>query len=227
MALMAAGTAVLPAQFGRLGSNQTMRATITGSRGGEGKCTIEVEVDGSAEVDISGDSGRIRTIAGQPSNFRRMECTEPMPRNPANFRFEGVDGRGNVNLIRDPRQSRGVAVVRIDDPKGGREGYTFDLKWSGSEGGSYEGSPAWDRNNDRLTDRNRNRNRNGDFNRGSSYRVTCEADGNRRNFCEADTSGGVRIVRGNGACREGSTWGYTRTGIWVDQGCRAQFEVGR
>ncbi len=43
----------------------TRRATITG-RGGDGKCTIEVEVDGSAEVEVSGDVGLLRTLSGQP-----------------------------------------------------------------------------------------------------------------------------------------------------------------
>jgi hypothetical protein len=32
-------------------------------------------------------------------------------------------------LIRDP-QNGGVAVVRIDDPRGGAEGYTFEVTWS-------------------------------------------------------------------------------------------------
>jgi hypothetical protein len=54
-----------------------------------------------------------------------------MPANPSDFQFKGVDGRGRVQLIRDPRQSGGVAVVRIEDPEGGREGYTFDLEWRG------------------------------------------------------------------------------------------------
>ena len=32
------------------------------------------------------------------------------------------------------RGGRGVAVVRIEDQKGGREGYTFDLEWRGNSG---------------------------------------------------------------------------------------------
>jgi hypothetical protein len=42
-----------------------------------------------------------------------------------------VDGRGRQTLIRDPRGNRGVAVVRLEDPQGGREGYTFDIEWTG------------------------------------------------------------------------------------------------
>src|SRR5262249_11843591 len=61
--------------------------------------------------------------------WRRMECTQPLPPNPANFRFSGVDGRGQQLLLREPSQNRGAALIRIEDPKGGREGYTFDIEW--------------------------------------------------------------------------------------------------
>jgi hypothetical protein len=60
-----------------------------------------------------------------------------------------VDGRGNVQLLRDPNNSGGTAVVRIEDSKGGREGYTFDLEW---RGGTYAGNssdPYYDRRNRR------------------------------------------------------------------------------
>ncbi len=58
--------------------------------------------------------------------------------------------------------------------------------------------------------------------------VTCSSDDMRRHVCSADTRGGVRMVRqrSDAACREGYSWGTTRRGIWVDHGCRADFEVG-
>jgi len=61
------------------------------------------------------------------------------------------------------------------------------------------------------------------------HRVRCESRDYRERFCRTDTYGGVRLVRqlGDAACREGRTWGTTRTGIWVSNGCRADFEVGR
>jgi hypothetical protein len=119
----------------------TRRATMTGSRGDQGKCTVEVRVDGTAEVELYGDSGRLRTLAGQPAQWVRMECSDRIPSNPADFRFRGIDGRGRVQLVADPRSNRGVAVVRIDDPQGGTEGYTFDLEWRGVGGGSYGAPP--------------------------------------------------------------------------------------
>ena len=101
---------------------------MRGGGGNQGKCTIEVVVDGAAEVEIRGDSAFLRTSAGQPAQWRRFECSAPMPANPPGFRFSGVDGRGRQELIRDPRNG-GPAVVRIEDPQGGSEGYTFDVTW--------------------------------------------------------------------------------------------------
>ncbi|HXP83204.1 MAG TPA: hypothetical protein VN841_00700 [Bryobacteraceae bacterium] len=112
---------------------QDRRAAFRGSPVPDGgKCTIEVDVDDVAQVEISGDMGRIRTLSGQPSVWRRFECSGPLPPNMADFRFSGVDGRGRQTLVSDPRNNRGVAVIRIEDPKAGREGYTFDIEWRGA-----------------------------------------------------------------------------------------------
>ncbi|AIE86378.1 DUF3011 domain-containing protein [Fimbriimonas ginsengisoli] len=37
----------------------------------------------------------------------------------------------------------------------------------------------------------------------------------------------VRLIRrlSDAACIEGRSWGYDRNGIWVDRGCRAEFEI--
>jgi|SRR5579872_964638 len=110
----------------------TRRAVITGGNEEHGKCTIEVVVDSVAEVEVRGDMATIRTLSGQRSYFRRFQCNRLMPANPPAFRFEGVDGRGRQTLVRDPGRG-GVAVVHIEDPKSGSEGYTFDLIWGGHE----------------------------------------------------------------------------------------------
>jgi len=96
-------------------------------------------VDGSAEVEIRGDRGFLRTLSGQPARWRRFECSGTMPTNPADFRFSGIDGRGRQELVQDPRQSRGAAVVRIQDSEGGSQGYTFDLEWRGA---GFSSNPA-------------------------------------------------------------------------------------
>ncbi|MBV9400493.1 MAG: hypothetical protein JO062_21120 [Bryobacterales bacterium] len=107
----------------------TIRARITGG-GGDGKCTFEVVVDDVAEVEIRDDRGTLRTISGNPSTWRRLDCNQPLPRNPVNFRFNGIDGRGRQFLVRDPNSNRGTAVIRIEDPRPGAEAYTGDLLWS-------------------------------------------------------------------------------------------------
>jgi hypothetical protein len=134
-------------------SAQSFERRATFKSGGDpnrGKCTVEVVVDEAAEVEIRGDSAVLRNLAGRPPQWRRFECNGPLPSNPADFRFAGVDGRGRQQLIRDPRNG-GVAGVRIEDPQNGSEGYTFDIFWNA--GGSY---PA------RQDDRYRRDDRDGD-----------------------------------------------------------------
>src|SRR3954451_11857854 len=109
--------------------NNQRQAVITGGGSPDrGKCTLEVLVDGVAQVEIRGATATLRDVSGQPPQWRRFECTGAMPPNPPNFRFSGVDGRGRQSLIRDPGNG-GVAVVQIEDKDGGSEGYTFDITW--------------------------------------------------------------------------------------------------
>ena len=57
-------------------------------------------------------------------------------------------------------------------------------------------------------------------------RFKLESNGDRetRNI---DTTGGVRLIRrlSDKPCVQGRSWGYTRNQVWVDDGCRAEFEV--
>jgi hypothetical protein len=107
------------------------RATMTGNaNSNEGKCTIEVVVDGAAEVTIQGDYATLRNLSGQPPQWRRFECNRVLSSNPVEFRFRGIDGRGEQGLVRSA-QGGGAAVVRIEDPAAGAEGYTFDIMWTG------------------------------------------------------------------------------------------------
>ncbi len=129
-------------------NHQRQAAMVSGGNPDRGKCTIEVFVDDVAEVEVRGTTATLRTLSGQPAQWRRFECNSAMPVNPVNFRFAGVDGRGRQDLIRDPRNG-GVAVVRIEDKDGGSEGYTFDLFWGavgnqgayGNQGGNYRPGP--------------------------------------------------------------------------------------
>jgi hypothetical protein len=140
-----AATAVAALAWPVCAQSGERRANLTGGGGDSGKCTIEVSVDGAADVEIRGDRGFLRTVSGQPAQWRRFECSGPMPVNPAEFRFSGVDGRGRQELVQDPRRANGAAIVRIQDPNGGSEGYTFELTWRGSGGvGSGAMRQPWD-----------------------------------------------------------------------------------
>jgi hypothetical protein len=124
--------------------SSSISARFIGDRNSsQGKCTFEVDVDGVAEVSVQGSRGMLRTLAGDPARWVRLDCNRPLPPNPRNFRFQGIDGRGRQTLIRDPNRNRGVAVVRLEDPKGGREGYTGDLIWD--EGGYGNGGSGGSR----------------------------------------------------------------------------------
>src|SRR5437868_14617625 len=94
--------AALAALTGNAGAQQQSQRRATMMGGGapdRGKCTIEVVVDGAAEVEIRGDQGVLRNLNGNPPQWRRFECTGPLPSNPAEFRFAGVDGRGDRKSV--------------------------------------------------------------------------------------------------------------------------------
>jgi len=65
----------------------------------------------------------------------------------------------------------------------------------------------------------------------SSTRITCASDTNRFVSCTVDTQQG-KIVRAqlarqlsSAACTSGTSWGFDRDRVWVDKGCRGQFDV--
>jgi hypothetical protein len=61
----------------------------------------------------------------------------------------------------------------------------------------------------------------------TAQQITCSSDNGRRNYCAADTRGGVTMVRqrSGSPCTKGYSWGYDQRGIWVDRGCRADFRI--
>jgi hypothetical protein len=166
-------------------SAQVVERTASMRGGGgpnNGKCTIEVVVDGAAQVEIRGNRAFLRNLSGRPAQWRRFECNSVMPPNPGNFEFRGIDGRGRQSLVSDPRGNRGAAVVLIEDPQNGQEGYTFDIMWSGQGygapppapplyGGGYRGpEDRFARLFQRVRD-DLNQARNGFRNGGDQYRL--------------------------------------------------------
>lgn len=59
--------------------------------------------------------------------------------------------------------------------------------------------------------------------------IRCGANRGMEAFCPADVRQGVTLVRqlSRAGCWKGSTWGTNRRGIWVANGCRADFAVAQ
>lgn len=62
---------------------------------------------------------------------------------------------------------------------------------------------------------------------GGAYTVRCESRNHDYTFCSVPIRGSVDIERqlSDSYCEYEDTWGYDRRGIWVDEGCRADFVI--
>lgn len=62
-------------------------------------------------------------------------------------------------------------------------------------------------------------------------RLDCHSNQSRYQLCQVDVGrhGRVTLERqvSDADCREGYSWGWNRSGVWVAHGCRAQFLVDR
>lgn len=137
---------------------QSMRAAIIGGARDGGACTVQVSVDGAAQVEINGDAGFLRTLSGQPAAWQRFQCSAPLPNIPGELWLSNIRGRGTIRLIEGPRGGGGRAVIRIDDPQGGRATYGFEVSWRGHPGrwgepGGYFPSQAIQGCKDAVADR--------------------------------------------------------------------------
>jgi hypothetical protein len=63
----------------------------------------------------------------------------------------------------------------------------------------------------------------------SGRTIACESRDGGYHRCDVATEGNVELVRRLSwvSCEQGRTWGYDPRGIWVDQGCRAEFRYGQ
>lgn len=58
-------------------------------------------------------------------------------------------------------------------------------------------------------------------------RLVCESKGNLRRECGVTVERKVTLLKqlSSKDCVEGRSWGWDRTGVWVDDGCRAEFSA--
>ena len=61
----------------------------------------------------------------------------------------------------------------------------------------------------------------------AASKVTCESLDGGHKHCPVDTSRGVGLIRqiSDSDCVLNRTWAWDRNGIWVTNGCRAEFAV--
>jgi hypothetical protein len=143
------------------------------------------------------------------------------------FSCSSDDGKRHYCSDNGPGRAR-LVQQRSESPC--REGYS----WGSDSRGVWvdhgcradfatEGGRGMDR------DRDRDRDRGDNYGSGGGQVISCSSDDMHRHYCSADTRGGVRLVKQNSesSCRQGRSWGYDRRGIWVDHGCRADFQIGR
>ena len=140
-----------------------------------------------------------------------------------NRHYCSINGRGHVRLV----QQRSGSECR--------EGYS----WGSDDRGIWvdhgcradfaveQGRGDWDRDHDRDGDHDRDHN--GNYGSGQGQVISCSSDDMHKHYCAADTRGGVQLVKqhSDASCKQGHGWGFDRRGIWVDHGCRADFQVGR
>ena len=57
--------------------------------------------------------------------------------------------------------------------------------------------------------------------------VRCESHDGRQAYCPLPGRGRARLVNqlSRSECREGYSWGQDRRGVWVSNGCRAEFAI--
>lgn len=137
-----------------------------------------------------------------------------------------ANAQGRVRLV----QQRSESPCREGESWGSDDrgvwvdhGCRADFAVEGREGGyrNQDGDHDRDRDHDGYR---------GDNDRsGQGQVVSCSSDDMHRHYCAADTSAGVQLIKQNSesSCRQGRSWGFDRRGIWVDHGCRADFQLGR
>ncbi len=122
---------------------------------------------------------------------------------------------GQTRAIDLPGDNRRIDSVEIWYSKGNWSRRRPNLKLYGL---ASTGGPGRDRDDWNRTDRDPNR---------PVQTVYCESGDMKRHWCSEGIGRQVTMIRqrSTSPCVQGRTWGVDRSGIWVDRGCRADFEV--
>lgn len=117
-----------------------------------------------------------------------------------------VEGRSWGSTRNGVWVSNGCRAEFVGEGRGrpGRPGYGNGNGWGGGHGGN-----GWGGGNDRV------------------QLIDCDSNDRRQRRCGVTIRQDARLVRqkSGSPCIEGETWGWNRDGVWVSNGCRAQFQV--
>ncbi|MGO9094100.1 MAG: hypothetical protein ACLQGV_02660 [Bryobacteraceae bacterium] len=88
-------------------------------------------VDGEAVVSCHGKTCEAEARSGQPVAGSQFHFSKPLPSRELTVSLEEPQGRGEIRLLEQPRESNGFrARVLIRNPQAGPGDYSFRLAWS-------------------------------------------------------------------------------------------------
>jgi hypothetical protein len=142
-----------------------------------------------------------KSVACSSNDGRRVEC----PADLHGYVVRDVDQSSRTECVVGRNWGYTDRGVWVDD--GCRATFMFDR----SRGGDHPRSWGY---------------REPDYNSSGEQRVKCESRDGRRNECDVDLRGyriaDVREIS-RADCDIGRNFGYDDKGVWVDEGCRAEF----
>jgi hypothetical protein len=128
----------------------------------------------------------------------------------------------------DADTRRGVRMVQQRSESACTRGYSWDFDDRGIWVDHGCRADFASEMRDHREDQDREHARNESMNdREGGRMVSCSSDDGEKHYCNAETRGGVRLAqqRSESACTRGYSWDFDDRGIWVDHGCRADFQL--
>lgn len=87
-------------------------------------------VDGDALIVCRGNVCQVTVSSSQPVANIRYHFTNSLPNEPVKVSLDGVQGKGQIQLLEQPAASNQFAAkVLIRNPSGGANDYSFTLSW--------------------------------------------------------------------------------------------------
>ena len=198
----------LPGGGGRvvLERQHSRNACIEGRTWGQDRGGVWVDDGCRGDFRVSGYGGGYNDGYGNGGYGQTFRCES----NDGRTRQCNGNGRGRAQLVKQLSRTAciegrtwGSNYNGVWVSQGCRGEFTMGGAYGGGNYGGNYGGPGY----------------------GMGRLFRCESDDGRTRECAANTRAGVQLIRqmSRAACIQGRTWGYGRNGIWVSDGCRAEF----